>query len=131
MVTMVTKDELLNWLEHSHREITQMLNQVDQNMEIHPGWTIRRVIAHFAGWDNDVVSSLNFDSTVRVPILAAEHDPNSCNAATETECETLSFEDIYQKWLHTYKQIKIVIRDLLPERMEAEFAFPWGQTRNA
>ena len=44
--------------------------------------------------------------------------------------DDLSLEDIYQKWCHIHKQLKIAIRDLPPERMEEEFAFPRGQTGN-
>ncbi len=65
-----------------------------------------------------------------IPIVVAGGDHNVYNAASITEREVLSFEHVYQEWQHTHEQLKITIRDLPPEKMEAQIVFPWGQTGN-
>jgi hypothetical protein len=125
---MATKDELIQWLEDSHQQITDQVNLVDPNKEIYPGWTIREVLAHFAGWDTAVVASIKSHVAGLIPSVVAGGDHNAYNADTIKEQETLSFEQIYQKWQQTHEHLKIVIRELPSEKMEGEFIFPWGQT---
>jgi hypothetical protein len=42
---MVSKDELIHWLEESHNNIEQLVSQIDQDQEIYPGWTIREALS--------------------------------------------------------------------------------------
>ena len=127
---MVSKDALILQLEESHKNVEQLVSQIDPVQEIYPGWTIREVLAHFTGWDDAVIASLKSHAAGGVPTVVAQRGPDVYNAATVTERETLSFEHIYQEWQHTHKQLKIAIRDLPPEKMEEEIVFPWGQTGN-
>jgi len=127
---MATKDELLQWMEESHRKWEKLVAQVDRNVEIYPGWTIREVLAHFAGWDDAVIASLRSHAAGGVPTVVAERGPNVYNAATITERESLSFEQIYQEWQITHAQLKATIRDLPPEKMDQSIVFPWGQVGN-
>jgi hypothetical protein len=127
---MVTKDELVQWLEDSHQKIKGLVSQVDRNLEIYPGWTIREVLAHFTGWDDAVLACLKSHAAGGVPTVVAERGPDVYNAAAVAEREALSFEHIYKEWQYTHEQLKIAIRDLPPEKMEEQIVFPWGQTGN-
>jgi len=124
---MVTKDELIQWLEESHETIEQLVAQMDRNAEIYPGWTIREILAHFTGWDDAVVASLKSHAAGDIPVVVAVRGPDYYNAATVTERETLSFEHIYREWQSTHEQLKIAIRELPPEKMKEKIVFPWGQ----
>jgi len=127
---MVAKDKLILRLEQSHQEIEQQMNQVDQSLEIYPGWTMREILTHFTGWDAAVVNSLKSQAVGGIPTVTAGGDHNAYNAASITEHKALSFESVYQEWQHTHEQLKIAIRDLPPEKLEEQFVFPWGQTGN-
>ena len=127
---MSSKDTLIQQLEESHKNIEQMVAQIDPSQEIYPGWTIREVLAHFTGWDDAVIASLKSHAAGGVPTVLAQRGPDVYNAATITERETLSFEHVYQEWQHTHEQLKIAIRDLPPDKMEEAIVFPWGQTGN-
>jgi hypothetical protein len=127
---MTTKEKLIDWLEESHQNIEQLVKQIDRKQEIYPGWTIREILAHFTGWDDAVVASLKSHAAGDVPTVVAPRGPNVYNAATVSEREALSFEHIYQEWQHTHEQLKIVIRDLPPDKMDEDIVFPWGQTGN-
>jgi hypothetical protein len=127
---MASKEELIQQLEESHKNIEELVSQIDQNQEIYPGWTIREVLAHFTGWDDAVLASLKSHAAGGVPTVVAERGPDVYNAATITEREALSFEHVYQEWQHTHEQLKIAIRELPPEKMEEPIVFPWGQTGN-
>ena len=127
---MVAKENLIQHLEQSHQDINQLTYQVDQSLEIYPGWTIRTVLAHFTGWDDAVIISHKSHAVGGIPIVVAGGDHNVYNAASITEREVLSFEHVYQEWQHTHEQLKITIRDLPSEKMEAQIVFPWGQIGN-
>ena len=127
---MESKAKLIGRLTESHLQIEELVPQVDQNLEIYPGWTIGAILAHFTGWDNAVIVSLNTLAADGVPIVVAEGDHDLYNRTTVAQREALRFEKIFQDWQNTHEQLKIAIRDLPPEKMEAKFVFPWGQVGN-
>ena len=127
---MKRKEKLIGWLEESHQNIEKLVSQVDQKLEIYPGWTIREILAHFTGWDDAVITSLKSHAVGGVPTVVAEGDHNFHNTTTLAQREVFSFERIYQDWQQTHEQLKIAIRDLPPGKIEAQFVFPWGQTGN-
>jgi hypothetical protein len=124
---MESKAKLIGWLEESHQNIENLVSQVDPNLEIYPGWTISAILAHFTGWDHAAIVSLNTLAAGGVPTVVAEGDHDLHNLTTVAQREALPFEQIYQDWQNTHEQLKIAIRDLPPEKMEAKFVFPWGQ----
>jgi hypothetical protein len=127
---MESKEKLIGWLDESHRNIEHLVPQVDQNLEIYPGWTIGVILAHFTGWDQAVIVSLNSLAAGGIPTVVAEGDHDLHNLTSVSEREALSFEQVYRDWQNTHKQLKIAIRDLPPEKVEANFVFPWGQVGN-
>jgi hypothetical protein len=127
---MESKAKLIGRLMESHQQIEELVPQVDPNLEIYPGWTISAILAHFTGWDNAAIVSLNTLAAGDVPSVVAEGDHNLHNLISVSEREALSFEQIFQDWQNTHEQLKIAIRDLSPEKMEANFVFPWGQVGN-
>jgi hypothetical protein len=127
---MVTKDVLIQWLEQSHQQIEQLLDQVDRSLEIYPGWTIRETIAHFNGWDAAVLASVRTHVSDGATKAVLEQGPDIYNAATLSKHENESFDHIYQEWQHTHEQLKIAILDLPLDKMEEAFTFPWGQSGN-
>ena len=124
---MESKEKLIGFLEESHQNIEKLVSQVNPNLEIYPGWTINAILAHFTGWDRAVIASLNALAAGGVPSVVAEGDHDLHNQTSVSEREALSFEQVYQDWQNTHRQLKIAIRDLPPEKMEAKFVFPWGQ----
>ena len=127
---MESKEKLIGWLAESHQNFENLVSQVDPNLEIYPGWTISAILAHFTGWDHAAVVSLNTLAAGGIPSVVAEGDHDLYNLITVTEREALRFEQIYQDWQNPHEQLKIAIRNLPPEKMEAKFVFPWGQVGN-
>ena len=118
---MENKQKLIGWLAKSHQNIVNLVFQVNQNLEIYLGWTIGAILAHFTGWDNAVIVSLNTLAAGGVPTVIAEGDHDLHNLTTVSEREALSFEHIYQVWQNTHEQLKIAIRNLPPEKMVKPF----------
>ena len=127
---MATKEQLIHWLEESHETIQKLVDQIGRDREIYPGWTIREILAHFTGWDDAVLASLKSHAAGGIPAVMAPRGPDVYNAATVEERQTLSFEHIYREWQTTHEQLKIAIRDLPAEKMEASIVFPWGEQGN-
>ncbi|HBX69506.1 MAG TPA: hypothetical protein DEH25_09025 [Chloroflexi bacterium] len=127
---MATKEQLIQWLEESHKKIERLVAQIDSHQEIYPDWTIREILAHFTGWDDAVVASLRSHAAGGIPEVMAPRGPDFYNAATVTERETLDFDLIYREWQTTHEQLKITIQALPPEKMEASIVFPWGERGN-
>jgi hypothetical protein len=125
---MTSKDEMIQWLEESHQTIEQLVEQIDKKRQVYPGWTIREVLAHFTGWDDAVIASLQSYSAGEMPRVVAPRGPNVYNEATITEREALNFEHIYKEWQYTHEQLKIAIRNLPSDKLDAVIVFPWGQS---
>ncbi len=125
---MTSKDEMIHWLEESHRTIEQLVAQIDKERQLYPGWTIREVLAHFTGWDDAVIASLQSYSAGEMPKVVAARGPNVYNEATITERAALNFEHSYKEWQYTHEQLKIAIRNLPSDKLEEVIVFPWGQS---
>ena len=126
---MATKEELITWLDEAHRQIEDLVAQVEIQFPIYsdPIWTIREILAHFAGWDDAIIGTLKAHQAGEVPPVPAPRGPDVYNAATITERESLSYDHIYREWQASHETLKIVINSLSPEKLDEPVTYPWGQ----
>jgi hypothetical protein len=89
-ILMVTKDILIQEPKETHRQIHQLVEQVERRLKIYPDWMTRELLVNITSWVD-----------------------------SEADCEALSFEQIFPKWLQTHEQLKIAIPKSPQEKMEA------------
>jgi Mycothiol maleylpyruvate isomerase N-terminal domain. len=52
------KKVLLQLMEDTRLRIESLIPKIDTQLEIYPGWTIREVMEHVAGWDDAAIATL-------------------------------------------------------------------------
>jgi hypothetical protein len=93
-----------------------------------PGWRIKDIIAHLAGWEREVITSLNAYNTGReyhIPDFTNDDDYNDQLFQRNKDLPT---DQIYTDWHQTRADFKTAILAVPAETFEGEIMCPWGLT---
>jgi len=94
--------------------------------ELYPGWTIRHVLAHMAGWDDATATSLKAyaeGNEYSVPAYRGIDEYNKQSVATR---EHLNYEQTRKEWELSREELKAVLRAMPDEKIAGEVLYPWG-----
>jgi hypothetical protein len=122
---MEKKTQYLERLDAAHANMQAELVDIDVHMEIYPGWTIKHVLAHIAGWDDASTMRAHANGS-ESSVLAAE-GIDAYNAQSVATRETLAYEQVAREWELAREQLKSAIDEMPPQKLEAELLFPWGR----
>jgi hypothetical protein len=125
---MASKTELTAQLDAAREEMRAVLEGMDIHMEIYPGWTIKHVLAHIAGWDDAVIASLHAHAGGQEPAAPAARGIDFYNAQSVATREALSYEHVVKEWGLARQQFKAALDALSPEKLAEPLLFPWGAT---
>lgn len=123
---MEEKKRYIKRLDTAHTNMQAELAGIDVQMEIYPGWTVKHVLAHITGWDDAVTTSLRAHADGDEPGAPAAEGIDAYNAQTVATREALNYEQVVKEWELAREQLKTVINEMPPEKLEAELLFPWG-----
>jgi len=104
------------------------LSRADTQTEICPGWTVKEILAHIAGWD--AVGT----STVRAHLVGKQPPPlevrgiDAYNAYVVAGCEALTYEEVVEDWRRARRQFVNALSEAPPEKLRDRVQFPWGET---
>jgi len=122
------KAQLIQRLDHARDTVRGLLADIDTQMTIYPGWTIKQLIAHLTGWDAAAAASVHAHAVGDEPATPAVEGIDPYNAVSVATREALSFEQTVQEWELAREQLKAVIRDLSVQKFVEPLLFPWGRT---
>jgi len=125
---MTDKAELMAQLDAAREEMRAVLDGMDIHIEIYPGWTIKHVLAHIAGWDDAVIASLRAHAGGQEPATPAVRGIDFYNAQSVATREALSYEHVVKEWALAREQFKAALDALPPEKLAEPLLFPWGPT---
>ncbi len=123
---MQDKAQLMQAFDHARDRMRALLPGIDCSMEIYPGWTIKEMLAHLAGWDDATLMSLRAFVAGQPPPLPALRGIDAYNAQTVAERADLHYEQIVQEWELVREQLKAILNDLPAERLGDKIVAPWG-----
>jgi uncharacterized protein (TIGR03083 family) len=123
-------ERLIERLNQSRSAMQRALSSVDTQREICPGWTIREVLAHIAGWDDVVTSTVHSHLAGQTPPPLEVPGIDAYNALLIARCETLAYEEVVQYWRAARRQFVEAIAEAPPEKLRDRVEFPWGETGN-
>jgi uncharacterized damage-inducible protein DinB len=124
---MYLKNQLILILNHSRQELLKVLARVDTDQEIYPGWTIKEVLAHVAGWDACVAASLEAHSRDEHSSTNASLEPDIFNQQSVADRETFTYEQVLEDLEAQRQKLNLVIGEMAEEKFQAPALFPWGQ----
>jgi hypothetical protein len=114
-------------LNHARAEMLQVLDDADPHMELSPGWRLREVLAHIAGWDAVIAACLqaHADGEAYTPVDFPGTD--AFNRQSLEARSQLSYEQVAADWKQQRENLVAVLRAIPPEKFEQPLVFPWGQ----
>ncbi len=125
---MEEKIRLIQQLDAARTKIQAVLVDIDQQMEIYPGWTIKHILAHITGWDDAVIASLRAHAGGDEPGTPATEGADAYNTESVATREALSYDRISREWELARDQLKAVLDEMPPEKFAEPLLFPWGET---
>ncbi len=125
---MEEKTRLIQRLDAARAKMRAELADIDQQMEIYPGWTIKHILAHIAGWDDATIASLRAHAGGDKPGTPATEGIDAYNDASVATREALSYDRIAREWELARDQLKAAINEMPPKKLAEPLLFPWGET---
>lgn len=128
---MEQNERLIERLDQGRRALQGMMIGLDRNTEIYPGWTIKEILAHIAGWDDVATAALRAHAATAVPEALDPPGIDDYNDVVVRRCEAFSYEEIVQYWRQARRELKDTLIDLPAERLNEPLLYPWGERGNA
>ena len=123
---MDERERLIRELGEARDHMRAVVDKIDVEREIYPGWTIRHVLAHITGWDDAAIAALRAHAGGDEPGTPAVRGADYYNAQSVATREALDFERIVAEWEQAREQLKQAIEALPPEKIGEVMLLPWG-----
>lgn len=123
---MQTKSELIEHFILARNQLREILPKIDIHMEIYPGWTIKEVLAHLAGWDDAIIIALQMFAAGQPPLMTAARGIDFYNSQTVAERKELTLEQIIREWEWVREQLIPIVHALTDKELETTLVAPWG-----
>jgi len=123
---MEEKQRLIDRLDHARAQMEALLPLVSTESEVYPGWTMRQVLAHIAGWDEAPLAALRAHSGGRESGTPAARGIDHFNSQSVETREALSFEQTRREYEVNRAAVKQTILDMPDEKVSEKMILPWG-----
>ena len=125
---MPKKMQFVERLTQARDEVRALLPGIDIHMQIYPGWTIKEVLAHMAGWDDAMILALKAYIAGDTPPTPADRGIDAYNAQTVGERSRLEYDQIVREWEWVREQLIPILYQIGEENLGAIIVSPWGPT---
>jgi len=123
-------EHLIEQLDKARTVMQRALSRVDRYREIYPGWTIKEVVAHIAGWDEVGTSTVRAHVAGKTPPPLEVRGIDAYNAYVVAGSETLTYEEVVQQWKLARRQFVNALDEAPQEKLRDRIPFPWGEMGN-
>ncbi len=125
---MDERAQLLRRLDAAREAMRALVRDIDRHQEVYPGWTIKQVLAHIAGWDDATIASLQAHISGEEPGVPAALGIDHYNAQSVATRAALTYDQVVGEWELAREQLKAIIRQMSEEKFRQPLLFPWGRT---
>jgi uncharacterized protein (TIGR03083 family) len=125
---MVEKAALIQELDDARQKMQAELVDLDPQMPICPGWTIKHLLAHLIGWDEITTTTLRAyaqGNELATPTARDIHDYNARSVATRA---LLDYNPVVKEWELARDELKAALLAIPDEKIAKPLMFPWGPT---
>jgi hypothetical protein len=126
---MEVRDRLIRDLDQAREAMRAVVAKVDPKREIYPGWTMKHVLAHIAGWDDATIASLQAHMGGEEPGTPAVRGIDYYNAESVATRESLSYEQVIHEWELAREQVKALLREMPEAKFKEPLLSAWGSTQ--
>jgi hypothetical protein len=124
---MDEKALLIQKLDDARAAMQALIDEIDHEMELYPGWTIKHVLAHIAGWDDMMVELLEAHTKGEEHTTMMFRSIDEYNANSVETRQGLNYRQVHAEWQQVRDKVKALIQALPAEKLAGQLLFPWGQ----
>jgi uncharacterized protein (TIGR03083 family) len=121
------QEELCQRLERSHSQWEDLLPHINPAQELYPGWTIRQLLAHLTGWDENTIATLTALQSPEAPEAPGTYDFDEFNAHTVSSRQALDLTAVIQEWRGTRERLVTLLREMSDETYSKTLVASWGE----
>jgi hypothetical protein len=126
-MTKNNQKSFINSLQDSRQKLEELLGKVNKVDEIYPGWTIKDLLAHIAGWDEVVLNALIAHASGEMPVVTAKNGLNQFNLESVQKRKEFSYEKVIAEFEGLRQKVLETILTMPGNKLSEPFISPWGQ----
>jgi hypothetical protein len=120
---------LLNYIDRVRVEMNSLVEKIDPNLEICPGWRIKEVLGHITAWEIVIDKALLAYQAGDPPYFLHEQDFDEFNREAVEYRANWSLEQVIREWKDARVNLIKTIQKLKEEDLPVEIVLPWGSER--
>jgi hypothetical protein len=120
---------LIDEFDQTRKEMLEIVDKADFDLEILPGWTIREVLINISSWELIIEKALKAYLTGDPPYFLQEQDFDIYNQESIDVRANSSLEDLIREWKDVRASLKKIIKKLKQSDLDVEMVLPWGSER--
>lgn len=121
------KADLLKELDQARVDLWGLLDQLDAEIEIYPGWKKREFFAHIAGWEATVYEVFHDHLTRQPAKNYAFSDLEEANNYFVSTRQSVPLEGVKLECDINRFAIKTLLAGIPAEQFNERIRFPWGE----
>jgi hypothetical protein len=123
---MDEKQKLIQKLDDARRALEKELAGAGPGAELYPGWTVKQLLAHIAGWDEVCTLALRAHAGQDVE-LPDTRDIEAFNTQAVAARQTMTAAQVVEEWKTARAEFKTAIDEIPESQLEDKILWTWGQ----
>lgn len=121
--------DLINSIDSVRKEMQVLIENIDPELEISPGWMIKEVVGHITAWEIVINKALIAFQAGDPPYFLREQDFDLFNKGEVEKRSGWTLDEVIHEWEEVREDLKKTITKLNEDDLSAEMVLPWGSER--
>jgi hypothetical protein len=121
--------DLINSIDTVRKEMQVLTENIDPELEICPGWTIKEVVGHITAWEIVIDKAIIAFRAGDPPYFLREQDFDLFNKGEVEKRSAWTLAEVIREWEEVRGELKGTITKLNGNDLQMEMVLPWGSER--
>lgn len=122
-------NDLIKSIDLVRNEMKVMVENVDPEVEICPGWTIKEVLGNITAWEIVINKALKAFRAGDPPYFLHQQDFDLFNKDEVEKRSKWTLAEVIREWEEVREDLKKTITGLKETDLSVEMVLPWGSER--
>lgn len=122
-------NDLIKNIDLVRNEMKVMVENVDPEVEICPGWTIKEVLGNITAWEIVINKALKAFRAGDPPYFLHQQDFDLFNKDEVEKRSKWTLAEVIREWEEVREDLKKTITGLKETDLSVEMVLPWGSER--
>jgi hypothetical protein len=114
-------------LQGSRNRLETLIPKFDPGKEIYPGWDIKDILAHIAGWDQTILTTLQAHVADKDQVITVKEGITKFNSQSVAARKNFAYDKILEEFREIRKRILETISSMPDGKLVEPFISQWGQ----